>query len=334
MAMALLNGLPERFDGLISALDALGNDDKIFTFDFVKSRCAQEEQRHSQRDKLSLSKSESAALVANRTTTKDTCVHCGKHPNSNRCYTKYPHLAPPGYFRPKKDRALIGRATRHQKSHTKDFVCLLGIDSHSSAVSKYANPVSLNANSKSHLPISGKWIIDSGCTKHFTYDRAVFDTYEQTSPTLLDLGASSTAQIVGKGSVSLELVVKGKHVNCQINNVHHVPGLRYQLLSVSTMAKLGIETTFGANNAVLKQTSDGKLLATGSMRKGLYTLDTLPTSASSDTALVANISLNLWHQRFGHVSPSGLQSMADNEVVQGMEISNRHSNETCVGCIL
>eukprot|EP00171_Calliarthron_tuberculosum_P003752 IDg3752t1 len=47
MAMALLNGLPERFDGLISALDALGNDDKIFTFDFIKSRCVQEEQRHS-----------------------------------------------------------------------------------------------------------------------------------------------------------------------------------------------------------------------------------------------------------------------------------------------
>jgi hypothetical protein len=32
MAMALLNGLPDRFDGLISALDALGNEDNVFTF--------------------------------------------------------------------------------------------------------------------------------------------------------------------------------------------------------------------------------------------------------------------------------------------------------------
>lgn len=56
MAMALLNDLPESFEGLISALDFLGNDYKIFTFEFVKSRCEQENQRHSQYDKYSQSK--------------------------------------------------------------------------------------------------------------------------------------------------------------------------------------------------------------------------------------------------------------------------------------
>eukprot|EP00171_Calliarthron_tuberculosum_P000924 IDg924t1 len=250
MAMALLNGLPERFDGLISALDALGNDDKIFTLEFVKSRCVQEEQRHSQRDKLSLSKSETTALVANRSSTNETCIHCGKHKDNNRCYTKYPHLAPPGHPRRKKERALFGQASRQKKS----------------------------------------------CTKHFTHDRAAFVSYESSTPTLLDLGASSTAQIVGKGSISLELIVKGKRVKCKINDVNHVPGLRYQLLSVSTMAKLGIETKFNASRATLTQKSNRKLLATGSMVNGPYTLDTLLTSTYVDTALVA--SLNLWHQRF------------------------------------
>eukprot|EP00171_Calliarthron_tuberculosum_P022571 IDg22571t1 len=46
MTMALLNGLPDRFDGLISGLDALETDEKLFNFDFVKSCCQQEEQRH------------------------------------------------------------------------------------------------------------------------------------------------------------------------------------------------------------------------------------------------------------------------------------------------
>lgn len=36
--MALLNSLPDRIDGLISALDALGKEGKNFTFEFVKSR--------------------------------------------------------------------------------------------------------------------------------------------------------------------------------------------------------------------------------------------------------------------------------------------------------
>ena len=45
MAMAVLNGLPTRFESLIVALDALGNEDKMFTLEFVKSRLLQEEQR-------------------------------------------------------------------------------------------------------------------------------------------------------------------------------------------------------------------------------------------------------------------------------------------------
>ena len=36
--MALHNGLPDKFDGLISALDALEDDERLFTFEFVKSR--------------------------------------------------------------------------------------------------------------------------------------------------------------------------------------------------------------------------------------------------------------------------------------------------------
>ena len=43
--MAVLNGLPTRFEALIVALDALGNEEKIFCLDFVKSRLLQEEQR-------------------------------------------------------------------------------------------------------------------------------------------------------------------------------------------------------------------------------------------------------------------------------------------------
>ncbi len=44
MAVAVLNGLPERFNNLISALDALENDNKTFSLEFVKSRRLQEEQ--------------------------------------------------------------------------------------------------------------------------------------------------------------------------------------------------------------------------------------------------------------------------------------------------
>ncbi len=46
MAMTFLSGLPDRFGTIVSALDALSDDKKKFTFQFVVSRCQQEEQRH------------------------------------------------------------------------------------------------------------------------------------------------------------------------------------------------------------------------------------------------------------------------------------------------
>ncbi len=44
MAMAVLNGLPERFNNLISALDAFGSENETFSLEFVKSSLLQEEQ--------------------------------------------------------------------------------------------------------------------------------------------------------------------------------------------------------------------------------------------------------------------------------------------------
>ena len=71
MAMTFFCGLPERFDSLISALDAYSVDDddksfKKFTFEFVVSRCTQEESRHLQREKDADAKSEASALIAAR----------------------------------------------------------------------------------------------------------------------------------------------------------------------------------------------------------------------------------------------------------------------------
>ncbi len=98
IAMTVLTGLPSRFDNLISALDALGEDQNIFTLDFIKGRLLQEEQRTDIRiEKLNI-KSESSALVATRRDGKpftDKCTHCNKsgHPASRYCRL-FPHLRP------------------------------------------------------------------------------------------------------------------------------------------------------------------------------------------------------------------------------------------------
>lgn len=43
MEMTLLNDLHDLFDGLISALDVIRNDERLFPDDFVTGRCQEEE---------------------------------------------------------------------------------------------------------------------------------------------------------------------------------------------------------------------------------------------------------------------------------------------------
>ncbi len=63
-AMALLNGLPDQYDALISALDALGTEESVIHSDFVKARATQEKQRIAMRSEAALAKSETSALLS------------------------------------------------------------------------------------------------------------------------------------------------------------------------------------------------------------------------------------------------------------------------------
>ena len=342
MAMALLNGLPDRFDSLISALDATHTDDKDLTFELVQSRCLQEEQRHAQRDQDALKRSEAAALFATgsskqrKSASTETCVHCGKHRDSSKCYFKYPHLAPQGHpararlDNVKKDsKALVAQTPPDtQLPPENDYVCLLGVPP--------AHEVALQ--SSQHMASSSThWIIDSGCTSHVTHDRSVFTSYTAaTTTSCLDLGANSSAPIVGRGDVKLNLCLpNGETKPCLVKNVLHVPDLRYQLLSVSAMAKLGVNVQFDESRALLVR--DSNTIATGTFRNGLYTLDCTkpPVQAPSDnpdTALVA--SLKIWHKRLAHASVSGIKSMVARGVVKGIDIPPKNPDFDCEGCVL
>lgn len=50
LAMAVLNGVPSRFETIITALDAIGDDEASLTFDKVPGRVLQEEERFSMRN--------------------------------------------------------------------------------------------------------------------------------------------------------------------------------------------------------------------------------------------------------------------------------------------
>ena len=259
----------------------------------------------------------------------------GKH----QCYLKYPHLAPKGHPARahldndgKDTKALVAQ----QPSETtlpseNDYICLLG----KSPASNVALQSLVHSTSS-----SGHWIIDSGCTSHGTYDRTVFASYTPaTIVSSLDLGANSSASIIGRGDVKLNLCMPdGSTRPCLVKNVLHVPDLRYQLLSVSAMSKLGVNVRFDESSAQLVRKSDASVVGTGTFRNALYTLDCTkpPSNDTPDKAQIALVSSSqLWHERLAHVNVSGIKSMAARGVVKGVNNApNSNTDDNCVGCVL
>ena len=208
-------------------------------------------------------------------------------------------------------------------------VCLLG---RTMVSSQSKEQVCLAKYESSDFAGSYHWFIESGCTSHLTFDRRAFTNYTSIPKSSVDLGADSRAEIVGQGDVVLRILVRGKSVKCTIKNVKHVPTLRYQLLSVYTMGKLGVMTTFDDKGCVLRNKATSKAMAFGTVVNGLYAFNVDTTKKTPGIALVANLSL--WHHRLAHVNVSGIKSMASRGVVKGVVLKSDNTEHICDGCIL
>ena len=66
-SMALLNGQPEEYAPLITAMDTMSGENEVLKFDYVKSRVMQEEQRITIRTSQANAKSEATALATTPT---------------------------------------------------------------------------------------------------------------------------------------------------------------------------------------------------------------------------------------------------------------------------
>lgn len=318
-AMAMLNGLPTTYSGIISALDALGNEDDHFTLEYVTSRLIQEEQRLNARTKHVSNRS--SALFAKLGPRKQRCGHCNKigHP-MERCYKKFPNLAPKNWNHDNK------KESAHLHSKTLEPANINDIEEEVAMYTITAAASSIETTNPS------RWILDTACTSHMTHDRSSFVTFEETS-CIIHMGSDAKALATGIGTVQVR-IKKGKDT-CRLilQDVLYIPNFRCQLISVSKMSENGANSTFTHNVCTIRR--NGRIVASGRLEDGLYYLDTLmkrKVNYSLDQR--AHLStLSTWHERLGHVSNETIKRMAINNVVDGLSVSR--SNDTldiCSGC--
>ena len=80
------------------------------------------------------------------------------------------------------------------------------------------------------------WILDSGCSRHMTFNSNFFSTYQKVDGRKVTMGNEACCPMVGIGDVKF---VMFDGVERTLTGVLHVPGMSRNLISLSILDKEG-----------------------------------------------------------------------------------------------
>ncbi|CAB4021584.1 Retrovirus-related Pol poly from transposon TNT 1-94, partial [Paramuricea clavata] len=188
--------------------------------------------------------------------------------------------------------------------------------------------IALNSTSTSSKQ-NNHWFIDSGATKHMTFQRhLIVDYVKYKQPSKIYLGDNRVIKAYGEGKVRLQCYDEsGVVVALVLNKVLYVPEITKNLLSVSAMTQMGAEVLF--NDGKCYVTKDGRTISIGHINDSqLYMVNT------EDYAHIATAkpSLEQWHCRFGHLNFGYVNKLAQGNLVNGMNYSNGKVSQECEAC--
>ncbi len=177
------------------------------------------------------------------------------------------------------------------------------------------------------------WILDSGATRHMTFERKYFINLKLYSGSIY-VADNRSLQIEGIGDISLSVSANNKLITVNLKRVYYIPKLEFNLLSISQATKEK-QMSFmfdNANYAILKLRNGVKVVARKLPTCQLYYFRVCPPI---DVGLVVYESqekrLKRWHERLGHPGKTAMQKMNDEYHLQ---LSNKLiDNFYCEDCI-
>lgn len=80
------------------------------------------------------------------------------------------------------------------------------------------------------------WYLDSGASHHMTPNKNYFDNYEELKlKKYITIGDGTQLEAIGRGNIPIDVFVNGRRSSSEFVNVLHVPKLKCNLLSASTV---------------------------------------------------------------------------------------------------
>ena len=114
------------------------------------------------------------------------------------------------------------------------------------------------------------WIVDSRATKHICGNISAFTSFTilKEGEEQVFMGNSRSSPMINKGKFLLKLTSRKV---LTLNNVLHVPDIRWNLVSVSLLRKVGVKILFESNKIML--TKNDAFVGKGYYNQGLFMLN-------------------------------------------------------------
>ena len=171
------------------------------------------------------------------------------------------------------------------------------------------------------------WILDNGCSRHMTGDRALLSNVVEKAGPVVTFGDNNKGLTQGYGSLLAGNVI--------IENVSVVQGLQHNLLSISQLCDKGYEVLFEKEKCQILHWKNG-LPALQGVRKGnLFVVDLLSGCKDEVNWFYAKASSGdswLWHKRLSHLNFKTMNSQAKRELVRGLPQMELTQEGLCEAC--
>src|SRR4030067_1155764 len=179
--------------------------------------------------------------------------------------------------------------------------------------------VCLKGRTKQH-----SWCLDSGCSRHMTGDKSMFQTLSMKEGGSVGFGGHQKEKIVGTGMIGKSSI--------SINNVWLVEGLTHNHLSISQCCDNGYDVIFNKSFCTVMN-SDKSVVFKGSRKGNVYKIN---FSDLADQKVVCLLSVNdekwMWHRRLGHANWRLISKLSKQQLVKSLPDISYHSDSICGAC--
>ena len=164
-----------------------------------------------------------------------------------------------------------------------------------------------------------QWFIDSGSTKHMTFQRNTITDYKKyKEPSKICLCDNRVIEAYGEGNVRIDCYDGVETVTLHLHKVLFVPKIRKNLLSVPAMAQMQAEVGLDEEKCYIIK--NGKRINIGHFNESkLFVVNTQPDYVNVTTTKAP--SLQQWHCIYGHLNFGYINKLAEGNLVTGMKYS-------------